>query len=104
QASLPAGAIPIGLAGTAPGFVLASGSSVAVVLPGPPSELRRLWPAAFETEPVRRLLERTRPPQRRVLRFYGASESRVAQAFAEVGGAGWGGESTSGARAGGAHG
>jgi nicotinamide-nucleotide amidase len=86
QATLPAGAIPIGLAGTAPGLVLENASSAVVVLPGPPPELRRLWPAALETAPLRALLARARPPVRRVLRFYGASESTVAQAFADVGG------------------
>ena len=59
---------------------------VAVVLPGPPGELQRLWPRALETEPVRALLARARPPGRRVLRFFGASESAVARALAEAGG------------------
>src|SRR5207248_3618445 len=74
QATLPAGATSLGLAGTAPGFVLETGRAVAVVLPGPPSELRRLWPNALASEPLRLLLERSRPPVRRVVRFYGASE------------------------------
>jgi nicotinamide-nucleotide amidase len=87
QATLPAGAEPLGLAGTAPGFVL-QGTSTVVVLPGPPPELRRLWPRALETEPVRRVLERAHAPERRVLRFYGASESEIARALAESGGEG----------------
>jgi nicotinamide-nucleotide amidase len=94
QATLPAGAVPLGLAGTAPGFVLETASGAAVVLPGPPAELRRLWPRALETEPVRRVLGRTSPPHRRLLRFFGASESAVAQALAEVGGDGDGVEAT----------
>ena len=57
-----------------------------VVLPGPPRELQRLWPRALETEPVRRVLARTRPPEHRVLRLFGASESEVARALAEAGG------------------
>ncbi len=57
-----------------------------VVLPGPPGELQRLWPRALETEPVRDLLSRARPPGRRVLRFFGASESAVARALVEAGG------------------
>jgi competence/damage-inducible protein CinA-like protein len=88
QATLLEGALVLGLAGTAPGLVLEATSSVTVVLPGPPAELRRLWGRALETEPVRRVLERARPPLRRVLRFYGASESAVAQALAESGGEG----------------
>jgi nicotinamide-nucleotide amidase len=87
QATLPQGAEPLGLAGTAPGFVLQSTSTV-VVLPGPPPELRRLWPRALETEAVRRVLERAQAPGRRVLRFYGVSESEIARALAESGGEG----------------
>ena len=37
QATLPEGAISLGLAGTAPGIVLDTGSCVLVVLPGPPA-------------------------------------------------------------------
>jgi nicotinamide-nucleotide amidase len=59
---------------------------VVIVLPGPPGELQRLWPATLDTEPVRRLLARARPPQRRVLRFFGAGESSIARAFDEAGG------------------
>jgi nicotinamide-nucleotide amidase len=86
QATLPAGAAVVGIAGTAPALVLQAGGTAFVVLPGPPSELRRLWPQALETEPVRAVLARAREPERRVLRFYGASESAVAQALAEAGG------------------
>jgi nicotinamide-nucleotide amidase len=86
QAMLPAGAVSLGLAGTAPGSVLDLGETVAVVLPGPPSELQRLWPRALETEAVRRVLARAQPPGRRLLRFYGASESAIARALREAGG------------------
>jgi nicotinamide-nucleotide amidase len=94
QATLPAGATSLGLAGTAPGVVLEADGAVVVALPGPPAELRRLWARALETAPVRRLLERARPPGRRVLRFYGASESAVALALEEAGGEGDGVEAT----------
>ena len=94
QATLPEGAIPLGLAGTAPGFVLKAAGSVIVVLPGPPRELRRLWPRALETEPVRDVLARAQPPERRVLRLFGASESAVARALADAGGDGDGVEAT----------
>ncbi len=86
QASLPEGAQVLGLAGTAPGLVLEVDGSVAVVLPGPPGELRRLWARAVETEPVRSVFERAQAPRRQVLRFYGVSESAVARAIAEAGG------------------
>jgi competence/damage-inducible protein CinA-like protein len=94
QATLPEGAVSLGLAGTAPGLVLDTERAAVVVLPGPPSELRRLWPRALEAGPVRRVLEQARPPGRRVLRFYGASESAVAKALAEAGGDGGGVEAT----------
>ena len=86
QATLPEGALSLGLAGTAPGLVVRAGSSVFVVLPGPPNELRRLWQTALGSAPVLEVLERGRPPLRRVLRFFGASESSVAQALDEAGG------------------
>jgi nicotinamide-nucleotide amidase len=94
QATLPEGALSLGLAGTAPGLVLDTGHGAAVILPGPPGELQRLWPRALETEPVRRVLEQARPPGRRVLRFFGASESAVAKALADGGGDGDGVEAT----------
>ncbi len=43
---------------------------------------------------MRELLSRTRPPGRRVLRFFGVSESAVARALAEAGGDGDGVEAT----------
>ena len=94
QATVPQGSISLGLAGTAPGLVLDTGRCVFVVLPGPPSELRRLWPRALEAEPVRAVLARTQAPTRRVLRFYGVSESAVARALVEAGGDGDGVEAT----------
>ncbi len=95
QATRPEGALSLGLAGTAPGLVLRTdGGCVVVVLPGPPSELQRLWPRALETEPVRELLAHARPPGRRVLRLFGVSESAVARALAEAGGDGDGVEAT----------
>jgi len=94
QASLPEGADSLGLAGTAPGFVLEAGRSLYVVLPGPPSELQRLWATAVESEPLRRLLGRAEPPELRTLRFYGVGESTVAQAFEDAGGDGDGLEAT----------
>ncbi len=94
QATLPAGATPLGLAGTAPGFVIQITSAVVVVLPGPPPELRRLWAAAVENDAVRGVLAHGRPAERRTLRFYGASESAVARALEEAGGDGDGVEAT----------
>jgi nicotinamide-nucleotide amidase len=94
QATLPAGASTAGIAGTAPAVVLETDRCVAVALPGPPHELRRLWAEALAMEPVGRVVGRARVPGRRVLRFFGASESAVARALAEAGGDGDGVEVT----------
>jgi competence/damage-inducible protein CinA-like protein len=95
QATRPSSAVSIGLAGTAPGLVFQAPSGcVVVVLPGPPGELRRLWPNALASEQMRDLLARTRAPGRRVLRLFGVSESAVARAFEEAGGDGDGVEAT----------
>ena len=94
QATLPAGALSLGLAGTAPGVVLEAGRSVIVALPGPPRELRRLWPRALESAPVRRVLARAPARDHLVLRFFGTPESQVAEALAQAGGDGEGVEAT----------
>jgi competence/damage-inducible protein CinA-like protein len=95
QATIPDGALSLGLAGTAPGLLVPHGDGrVVVVLPGPPAELRRLWPNALEADAFKALLARTQPPGRRVLRFFGVSESAVARALAEAGGDGDGVEAT----------
>ncbi len=95
QATLPDGARSIGLAGTAPGLLIPRDDGrLVVVLPGPPYELQRLWPNALETEEFRSLLGQAEPPARRVLRFFGVSESAVASALAGAGGDGDGVEVT----------
>ena len=95
QATRPAPAVSIGLAGTAPGLVLrAPTGCVVVILPGPPGELRRLWPRALASEQMRELLQRAQPPGRRVLRLFGVSESAVARTLEEAGGDGDGVEAT----------
>jgi nicotinamide-nucleotide amidase len=94
QATLPEGALSLGLAGTAPGVVLDTGTCVVIVLPGPPGELQRLWPRAVASEALQRVLALTSQPDRRVLRFYGVSESAVAKALADAGGDGDGVEAT----------
>jgi nicotinamide-nucleotide amidase len=88
QATLPDGAVWVGLVGTAPAVVLSVGEQVALALPGPPRELQELWPRVLKTAPLRRLLERADAPERRVLRLYGVSESAIARALADAGGDG----------------
>ena len=95
QATKPAGALSLGLAGTAPGLLIPrDGGRVVVVLPGPPGELQRLWPNALQMDAFRELLARTRAPGRRVFRLFGVSESAVARALADAGGDGDGVETT----------
>jgi nicotinamide-nucleotide amidase len=90
QATLPDGALSLGLAGTAPGVLLEDEGKIAIALPGPPAELQRLWLSALESEPMRRLLARVPPAHDRVVRVYGATESAVARAFEDAGGEGEG--------------
>jgi competence/damage-inducible protein CinA-like protein len=90
QATRPEGSVSLGLAGTAPGLVLDLGDTVVVVLPGPPRELRRLWPRALDTDAVQRILARAPARSHHVLRFFGTPESAVAEALAAAGGEGEG--------------
>ena len=52
QAHVPAGAVVLEPAGTAPGFILGA-SPMVVVLPGPPRELQTMWADAVAIEPLR---------------------------------------------------
>jgi nicotinamide-nucleotide amidase len=88
QATLPDGALWVGMVGTAPAVVLERDTRVAVALPGPPRELEQLWPRVLETAPLQRLLKRAQARERRVLRFYGVSESALARSLADAGGDG----------------
>ena len=95
QASLPEGGVSLGLAGTAPAILLEHGGGrVAIALPGPPAELRRLWPNALAHPAVEALVHRADAPARRSLRFFGPSESAVARVLDENGGEGDGFEAT----------
>jgi nicotinamide-nucleotide amidase len=86
QASVPEGAVSLGLAGTAPALLLEHEGAVVVLLPGPPGELRRLWADAVAHPALAAVLERAAPRGHRVLRFFGPSESAVARALEESGG------------------
>jgi nicotinamide-nucleotide amidase len=86
QATVPAGGEPLGLAGTAPAVVVEHDGRVAVALPGPPGELRRLWTRFLASPALAAVLAGILPPEHLLLRFFGPSESSVAQALAEAGG------------------
>jgi nicotinamide-nucleotide amidase len=94
QASLPEGAVSLGLAGTAPALLLEHEGRVAVALPGPPGELHRLWPNALAAEPFRRIVDRATTVDQRVLRFFGVPEALVAETVESAGGEGEGLELT----------
>jgi len=84
QAMVPEGAIPLDPVGTAPGLVVPTGDRVFVVLPGPPRELRPMWPAALEAPPVRELLGRATPLHGYTLRLFGIPESEIAKSLREL--------------------
>jgi nicotinamide-nucleotide amidase len=86
QATLPEGGISLGLAGTAPGVLLQTGSALAIALPGPPGELQRIWKTALERPELQAVFARANNPRHRILRFFGLPESAVAGVIAEAGG------------------
>jgi nicotinamide-nucleotide amidase len=88
QAMVPEGAIALDPVGTAPGLVVPAGERVVIVLPGPPRELRPMWPVALEAEPVREVLARATPLRGYTLRMFGVPESEIAKSLREIEGAG----------------
>jgi nicotinamide-nucleotide amidase len=88
QAMVPEGAVPLDPVGTAPGLVVAAGGPVVIVLPGPPRELRPMWPVALEAEPVREVLGRATPLHGYTLRMFGVPESEIAKSLREIEGDG----------------
>jgi nicotinamide-nucleotide amidase len=86
QATMPEGGVSLGLAGTAPGVLLETGSALAIVLPGPPGELQRIWLNALERPELQQLLARAKSPAHRILRFFGLPESAIAGVVEHAGG------------------
>jgi nicotinamide-nucleotide amidase len=86
QATLPEGGVSLGLAGTAPGVLLETGSAVAIALPGPPGELQRIWRTALERPELQAVFARANNPAHLILRFFGLPESAVAGVVAQAGG------------------
>ncbi|HET7177352.1 MAG TPA: competence/damage-inducible protein A [Solirubrobacterales bacterium] len=84
QAMVPEGAIGLDPVGTAPGLVVPVDGRVVVVLPGPPRELRPMWPAALAAAPVRALLERATELHGYTLRMFGIPESELAKSLREI--------------------
>ena len=87
QALVPSGAVVLGPAGTAPGLVVppADGSGpTVVVLPGPPRELRELWPQAIATAEFQAAAAGATAYQQHMLRLYGIPESEIAETLREA--------------------
>jgi nicotinamide-nucleotide amidase len=88
QARVPAGATVLEPVGTAPGLVVpvAEGRSgpPVVVLPGPPSELQGMWPAAVAAAPVQAALRGATELRQRTLRLWGTPESELAATLRRV--------------------
>ncbi|HEX2901815.1 MAG TPA: competence/damage-inducible protein A [Jatrophihabitans sp.] len=87
QAMVPAGAAVLPPTGTAPGLVVPpapgrDGPPV-VVLPGPPGELRAMWPDVLADPTVRSLLAGTSEIRQRTLRLWGTPESELAATLRE---------------------
>lgn len=84
QAMVPEGAIPLDPIGTAPGLVVPAEGRVVLVLPGPPRELRPMWEAALQTQPLRAVLARATPLHAYTLRMFGVPESEIAKSLREI--------------------
>jgi nicotinamide-nucleotide amidase len=82
QARVPDGATVLDPVGTAPGLVVppAEGRQgpVVLVLPGPPGELRGMWPAAVAAGPVAALLEGAPELRQATVRMWGTLEAQLA--------------------------
>jgi nicotinamide-nucleotide amidase len=84
QAMIPEGATALDPVGTAPGLVVPAGERVVIVLPGPPRELRPMWPVALETAEVRSVLARATPLRAYTMRMFGVPESEIAKSLREM--------------------
>jgi nicotinamide-nucleotide amidase len=83
QAVVPAGATILDPVGTAPGLVVPpasdNGGPTVVVLPGPPRELREMWPAAVATDTFAAAIAGATEFRQRTMRLYGIPESEIAE-------------------------
>jgi nicotinamide-nucleotide amidase len=84
QAMVPEGATALDPIGTAPGLVVPAGELVVMVLPGPPRELRPMWPAALASAEVKAVLDRATALHGFTMRMFGVPESEVAKSLREI--------------------
>jgi competence/damage-inducible protein CinA-like protein len=82
QALVPEGATVLEPVGTAPGLVVpppeAGNGPTVLVLPGPPAELRGMWPDAVAAAPTQRALAGRTELRQETVRLWGALESQLA--------------------------
>lgn len=87
QALVPSGATVLEPVGTAPGLVVppAEGRDgpAVLVLPGPPSELQGMWPAAVASAPVRKALAGRTELRQETFRLWGTLEAQLAVVLRE---------------------
>ncbi|RZU33867.1 competence/damage-inducible protein A [Blastococcus saxobsidens] len=88
QATVPAGATVLEPVGTAPGLVVPPADGRAgppvVVLPGPPGELRGMWPAAVAAPAVGAVLAGAAELRQETLRLWGTLEAQLAATLREM--------------------
>lgn len=88
QAMVPSGAEVLEPVGTAPGLVVppAQGRQgpPVVVLPGPPGELRAMWPAVLASPLLRPVLETATPLLQDTLRLWGTLEADLAATLRRI--------------------
>lgn len=84
QAMVPEGAEALDPIGTAPGLVVPAGEQVVIVLPGPPRELRPMWPVAMATDAVAAVLAKATPLHGLTMRMFGVPESEIAKSLREI--------------------
>jgi competence/damage-inducible protein CinA-like protein len=87
QARVPQGATVLEPVGTAPGLVVppAEGRTgpTVLVLPGPPSELQGMWPAAVAAEATQRALAGRAELRQETVRLWGTLEAQLAATLRE---------------------
>jgi competence/damage-inducible protein CinA-like protein len=87
QARVPQGATVLEPVGTAPGLAVppAEGRNgpTVVVLPGPPSELQGMWPAAVAAAPMRAALAGAAELRQETVRLWGTLEAQLAATLRE---------------------
>lgn len=84
QAMLPRGADMLAPVGTAPGCIVRVGPQRVVVLPGPPYETERMWPAAVAHPALADVVAHAGGPPRLVLRLHGVVESQLVAALDRI--------------------